>query len=302
MRLESHDKENHRMNVTRCVRAAALAFANLAAPLALAGTEPWTPPAAPAPAVPANPAGPLDPSRLPDIGGVHIGQSSTEVTAILQKLHPGAEVKPIYNGQGVPPAGVTSSVGTSVPTANFDNVWVNYTFDSAKQVVDSVSRQVYYPQPIAREKYIAAARQKYGPETLSIAAGGEAKNDATIDQMYWLFDESGHVIHPGNFQYQTHSPYGCQGDSDSNGVINMYRDIYRSYAHGDLKAATYCDSVITLLIKMPPTELLPRVDSIMIDFALARRSAIALGAAQKAQAQQQQQQEIRNANQAKPNL
>jgi len=275
-----------------------LVLASLAAPLVLAGSQPWTPPSA----APAAPAGSLDPAHLPDVGGVHIGQSSTEVPAILQKLHPGAEIKPTFNGQGKPPAGVSFSVGTSVPVANFDNVWVDYTFDSAKQLVYAVSRTVDYPQPIARQKLLAAVREKYGQETLSVSAGGETKNDNAIEQMYWLFDESGRVIHPGNFQYQTHSPYGCVADSDPNGIINMYREINRSYVRGDLKAATYCDSVIALLIKLPHTDPLPHVDTIMIDFGLARRSAIALGAAQKAQAQQQQQQEIRNANQAKPNL
>jgi hypothetical protein len=45
--------------------------------LASGGTAaPWTPPADTS----AAPAGPLDPAKLPDVGGVHIGESSTEVS------------------------------------------------------------------------------------------------------------------------------------------------------------------------------------------------------------------------------
>jgi hypothetical protein len=42
--------------------------------------------------------------------------------------------------------------------------------------------------------------------------------------------------------------------------------------------------------------------AVLLDRALLRRSAIAIGSAQKAQAQKQRQNEQNQANQAKPNL
>src|SRR5580692_6925692 len=45
----------------------------------------WTPPGETAAAVPFK--GPLDAAKLPDIGGVHIGESSEQAVTALKKIH-----------------------------------------------------------------------------------------------------------------------------------------------------------------------------------------------------------------------
>lgn len=282
------------LNISDVVRgAAATILVSLALPLAAATSEPWTPPAATAPAA----AGPLDPAKLPDVGGVHIGASSTEVPAVLHKLYPGAELHPQFNGQGKPPSGVSTGVGGGPPINDFDNMLVSYTWEPDRQLVYAINRGVRYRQVIAKDRLIAALRQKYGQETASITCCALAANDSQINAMYWLFDETGRVVHPANYVRQANAPYGCGADLAPSDVVNVYRKYLTSPP-----GATYCDSVIVLLVKFDGGDPVRETSTMLFDFALARRTAGVLADSAKAQAQQRQQDEMRKANEAKPNL
>jgi hypothetical protein len=289
------------LNISDVVRGGAAAIlVSVALPLAAAPSEPWTPPAATPPAA----AGPLDPAKLPDVGGVHIGASSAEVPAVLHKLFPGAELHAQFNGQGKPPSGVAVGVGGGPPVNDFDNMLVNYTFDSDRQLVYAITRDVQYRQVIAKQRLIDALRAKYGQETAAVTCCALSANDAETDGMYWLFDETGRVVHPANYVSQAHAPYGCGADMAASDVVNAYRDLNRRYLRNELPAATFCDSVIVLWVKFNGAGANPvrRATTVLFDFALARRSAIALGDLERGLARQQKQDEVRKANEAKPNL
>ena len=274
--------------------AATILVTLLALPPAAASPEPWTPPAATAPAA----AVPLDPAKLPDVGGVHIGASSTEVPAVLHKLYPGAELHAQFNGQGKPPSGVATGVGGGPPINDFDNMLVSYTWEADRQLVYAINRGVRYRQVIAKQRLIDALRQKYGQETAAVTCCALAANDSQTNAMYWLFDETGRVVHPANFVSGANAPYGCGADLAPSDIIN----VYRKYLTSSAPAATYCDSVIVLLVKFDGADPVRETATILFDFALARRTAGALADRARAQAQQRQQDEMRKANEAKPNL
>jgi hypothetical protein len=273
-------------------------------PPAAAAAAPWTPPAD----TPSAPVGPLDPAKLPDVAGVHIGAASAEVTPILQKLHPGAPIQPQGNQQGLP-IGVRQTVGTANPLSG-DLMYVSFTYVPGKQQsVFAVYRAVQYGQPIAKQNLLDALRQKYGRETLADRAGnqGPTTNDPEIREMYWLIDEQGHVVHPGNPD-AGHLPYGCQGDMGETDAGTLYIEMIRTYVRGQpLPPATFCDSVIVLHVNLEASNggnipLVGVTHTAMLDRALMRRSEIAVGDWQRAQALKKQQDEQTKANQAKPNL
>ena len=243
----------------------------------------------------AKPTGPLDPSKLPDVAGIHLGLTSAEVTPILQKLHPGAPLQVQSNGQGKPPSGVLVSVGTAIPLSG-DNIMVDYTFEPNKpQTVYFISRDFTYAQPIARDNLVDALRQKYGKESNAVMANGG------VSALWWLFDEQGQVIHTTNIDHAG-APFGCQGDYAQGDGVNLYRNLISDDFHNGLAAATYCDSVIVLHVGLDASTTVKNTHTILLDRALMRRSAVAAGEWQKAEAQKQRQEDLQKANQAKPSL
>jgi hypothetical protein len=198
---------------------------------------------------------------------------------------------------------VQLTLWTPVPQSG-DNILVDYTFDSSKQTVYAVSRDVTYVQPVAKQNLVDGLRQKYGKET----AAGTAQmlrapaNDGEIEVMWWLFNEQGQVVHPGNVDSDKHAPYACPGDYAAPDIVNLYRDLYRKDENNQVRTATFCDSVISLHVNMEGQQSVRVTRTVLIDFALLRRSALALGEFEKGQAQQQHQNEVQKANQAKPNL
>jgi hypothetical protein len=252
----------------------------------------------------------LDPAKLPDVGGVHIGASSTEVPAVLKKLHPGVAVQTVAGGPAPLLFGVYMGFEEPANPSAGDSITVNYTFEAgAPQVVYDLYRAVRYLQPVGKVNLIDALRQKYGQETLANAVNHlPTTNAADIVEMSWLFDEKGHVVHPGNPD-PGNVPYGCQGDIDATSVGSQYRNMIGDVANAgkpgfhQLPAPTFCDTLIVLHVDIDAAgNLVPNTRTVLLDWALRRRSAIAIGNAQRAQAQKQQQNEQNQANQAKPNL
>jgi hypothetical protein len=274
------------------------------------GGQPWTPPAETAAAVVPF-KGPLDPSKLPDIGGVHIGETSEQALAALKKIHPGAQLTQIPQTANMPSAGVTLNFGNSQPPPSWDSTTVNFTFDSNQQTVYSVYRDVGYQPNISRQNLIDALRQKYGKETAAANESYlETNDDAAITKMWWLMDEQGHVQHPSRFDRNTHTPSGCgEANGGADGVSN-YRSEAVDYVSGRLPAAKYCDSLITLyaVLERGSSGGSSRLDLVSVsrilltDAALVRRSIVAMGDAQMGKARQQQQNDLKKANEAKPNL
>jgi hypothetical protein len=250
------------------------------------GGAPWAPP----PDNPsAAPAGPLDPAKLPDVLGIHVAAPIEEVPGILHKIHPSNQIVPLGSA---PVFGVR--FGGDLPNGG-ENIYVEYTTPPNKQVVYIITREANYPNhPISRENFISALRQKYGQETLYRKYGGGN------DIMSWVFDEQGHAV-PAEKNTNKTDPFGCGIGFTPGG--GWFRGKVNEYLHGELPPATICDSFILLSvsIRLDATAVYG-ASTTLIDNALFRREVIFAGEARKAEALKQQQQNLKNANQAKPNL
>jgi hypothetical protein len=181
-----------------------------------------------------------------------------------------------------------------------------------KQQAFLVTRSYPYPAPgIDRVKLVAALRQKYGPETKAVHAfAGTPKGvgDELIQQMYWVYDEQGHVI-PSNKDTSApyDAPFGClpMGGEGGQG-LNLWINMANQYRLNTLPPANFCDTLVVLYVSLlGPTQLSPNVISTTTeidDHALLRRDVQMAGDAAKAQSQKQQQQQIDQSKRAKPSL
>lgn len=237
-------------------------------------------------------AGPLDPAKLPDVLGIHLGAPRADASAALLKLYPGNPVNP----EGPDTVAGMSLGNVDLPgKSGSDNIHLEFTLPPGKQQVYYIERSVFYRQQMARANVITSLHQKYGQEIF------EDKNSGR-GAMYWLFDEQGHPIPADKDAQQrdSHTPYGCDADEASGKMLFLNQQ--RTYASGGLPPATFCDSLIVLRVTVAEDQNVDRIFTVLEDRALLRREVTAAGEAAKAQNQQKRQQELKNAQQAKPNL
>jgi len=272
--------------------------------MAPASTGVFVPPSDP----PSKLAGPLDPAKLMDIGGIHIGMPIVETLPLLRKLHPDTPPQPQTAGGNEPMSAYQVNWSAHHPPPS-DNFWVNYTFDTLQ--VLSVFRAVGYEPQISKATLVDALRKKYGPETAAMNGDDLPKSDNDITKMWWVSDEQGIVMHPANLSKITYTPYGCVAYATYGyDVTSSYRSSFRNIQGGNLSAETFCDSTIILYIEFDNGSSAGRADSTLVvnsrsglfDNALLRRSTIAWAHHLDTQAQKQKQQSLQNSNQAKPNL
>jgi hypothetical protein len=266
---------------------------------------------------------PPDFAKLPDIGGtLRVGLSPDQTGEAILKIHPEYKVIPLPDARatlrplsrdGNPPLQGLRGTFYSDPVNLLDQFEAYFTMPPAKQQVFAVHRNYPYPAPgIDRVKLVAALRQKYGPETKAVHAfAGTPKGvgDELIQQMYWVYDEQGHVI-PSNKDTSApyDAPFGCLpiGDNVGDGT-NVWGSMAGKYRLNTLPPASFCDTVVVLYVNLGGTssQLDPNVGStntIIDDYALLRRDVQIAGDAAKAESQKQQQQQIDQSKQAKPTL
>ena len=114
---------------------------------------------------PAAFTGPLDPSKLPDISGIHLGMNLEDAKAALQKLYPNARID-VMNGVVLGPQHV-SFVGlyrVQRDSTGLDQAQLDFTAPPNPQVVSHMTRIAQQPH-VAHNVLVAALRQKYGKET-----------------------------------------------------------------------------------------------------------------------------------------
>jgi hypothetical protein len=268
------------------------------------GAAPWTPPSdAATTGKVATPAGPLDPSKLPDVAGIHVGIPGDEVTGIIKKLHANATFQPEFGfirGSGIAdtgkqPAGIWAQ--SSVTQALVDSINVDYTWTPNKPTAFLIKRSLPYPQPVVHQTLVDALRQKYGKEIQADGASASITvvTDDNIAAMWWLFDEQGHPVPRG--PVTGHEPYGCMYVREG----QAYNKVVMDYLNHSLPPATFCDSLILLYVQFEPGPV-HSTTTYLVDLALLRRSAVATGDWARAGTQKQHQEEQQKANQAKPSF
>jgi len=239
--------------------------------------------------------GPLDPSKLPDISGIHVGMNLEDSKAALQKLYPNAHID-VLNGVVLGPQH-TSSVGlyrVQRDSTGLDQAQLDFTAQPNQQVVWHLTRIA--PQPhVAHNVLVEALRQKYGKETYATGpAQAPATNDSQIMQMWWMFDEGGKLSPSATIIDRT--PFGC-GNKGSGG--GYYESVMRDSAG----LSTFCaSSYVGVSVTMPNTEIVNSLVLDIVDLPLVVRSAKASDAWQKAEFNKARQQEIQRSNQVKPQI
>lgn len=257
---------------------ATVATANAAAP--------WTPTANDeAPAF----AGPIDPAKLPDIAGIHIGIPKEDVAALIHKAFPEATVQPI--GRIEQGYGVWIAMSTKMPAS--EKIYFENVLPPAKGQLYYINRYSTFAQPMSQKNYLDAARKKYGPETAVRVGNG-------FRTLWWLSDEQGHPVKPADAKGEFQGPYGCDVNVNTGG--SGFSAVVSQYVSKQLAPATFCDSLVIMYVQIPETELIGVAASVLLDRAMLRREAVNDGKAQQAAQQQKNKELQQKANQAKPNI
>jgi hypothetical protein len=263
----------------------------LAAVLALAGVAPG-----------AAQEGPLDPVKLPDISGIHLGMKMPEAKAALQKVYPSARIEAM-NGGGLGPHNQLAVASFRVQGNNtgHDQAGVDLTMPPNEQLVWHVSRVT--PQlHVAHAVLVAGLRQKYGKETFAIANSEKPPaNDNEVIQMWWVFNERGQPVTGASLQ--NGSPFGCNGPYRNTTTGTPY-DFYRGLMSKDTAGlSTYCaSSYVGVLASIGGLDILDNITLDIVDLAIAVRSAKATDAWSKAEFDKAHQQDAQKSNQVKPSL
>jgi hypothetical protein len=263
-----------------------------------AGAGVFTPPSSDSPAAS---AGPLDPAKMPQINGIHIGTSIADAKAALQKLYPGRQVDAL-NGQTMGPQhqswpaalrAMSDSIGTDV-------TGVDVTYQPGPQVVWHVSRTAHQPN-VAHDVLVAALRAKYGKETLALHNGSDipVTVDRQINAMFWVYDEQGRQIMQTKVLH--HSPFNCVDYSGiGGGNANLYFGLVRD---ANAIPAGYCrDAYVAVAAQLPETDIVTTMYLDLIDMPLAARAARATDAWNKGLDQKTQQDAHERAKSAQPQL
>jgi hypothetical protein len=248
----------------------------------------------PAPASPqASPA--IDPSKLPDIVGVHLGMSPDQAKAAFAKAYT-SRIDALQLSWG-PGGGSMKSVytmRTQTPDYKSDMA-VDFTLPPNPQVVWHVGRRA--PQPnVNRSVILAALRQKYGKETVAISsdAGKPTTNDQEIYQMYWNMDEQGHVALSAP---PTGPSYGCTVGWGTSGTQPTTP---AKQGMPDFCAKSFVGLAVNLGFDPGSRDIIISTTTDMVDYPVLARSQAATDAFTKSRNQSIQQQQQEKSKEIKP--
>jgi hypothetical protein len=262
---------------------------------------PWTPPADDsASGAPVT----IDPTKMPDIVGVHLGMTGQDALTAAKKTFP----NDIYQGIQVNwwPSTEKPWYGynlLSKEPGNFMNMSLSFTAPPGTQVVWGM---MYKTQKLHINKLtmIAALREKYGKETTAYNSGGGptiVTNDAAIGRMIWLYDEKGaRVPQPPRTAFPRQGDVlECTMDVSIGEGPNMPKDA--DYGHA---ATDWCvhHFVAVYVYLGGGTDIIDYTVTQMLDYPLAIRTSHAAAAWLDDVAKKQHQQDLEKSKEKKPTL
>jgi hypothetical protein len=275
--------------------APAAAAPMLAASSATAPTV-FAPPSADGP--PAA-VGPIDPAKMPQINGIHLGEPLADANATLRKLYSGQGARvDALNGQsmGAQHQAWPQTLRAASDSIGSEEADVDVTYPPNAPVVWHMSRIAHQPN-VAHDVLVAALRDKYGKETVALHGGSDAPVtvDRQIMEMYWVYDEQGKL--KTQTKVLQHSPFNCATyGGGANFYFNMVRD-------AGTPPPGYCrDGYVALHISLSDTDIVNTLYFDMVDIPLAARSAHATDAWSKGLDQKAQQHTRDEAKTAQPAL
>jgi len=259
-----------------------------------AAAEPWTPPVESAP-----PAVVLDPSKMPDVVGVHLGASAQEALEALRRQYP----KDIYQklpawwpGAQKPDTGFT--VLSSAP-GNAADAHLSFTAPPNPQVVWRITRFTYRMH-INRVTLLAALRDKYGKETVAFAESSDGKpvtDDRRMADLIWLFDERGGRAPMPSSAATAENAVNCMTRVANPGPMMPVDDVQLKSMFGG-----WCASVVGIHINIGSQEIVENTFTEMLDVPLAVRTAHAAVVWQRDLAERLRKEDLEKSKNAKPVL
>lgn len=259
--------------------------------------EPWTPPAD-------NDTGgkavALDPMKLPDVVGVHVGMTAQEALVALHKTYPAD----MYQGKTVTywPSMEKPSYGYNVlsrDSQNSKDVTLHFTAPPGPQLVWEIDRS-NRGMHINRGTLLAALREKYGKETAAYTAGSvAATNDAAINELVWLYDERGTRLPMpplSVFDNQLYRLFQCV--AGGTGEPEMPKDADWGKGLND-----WCvHHLVVLTVRIDPLDIVENYSTTIKDLPLALRTSHAAAAWLRDVAQKQHKDDLEKSKEKKPVL
>jgi hypothetical protein len=273
------------------------------------GAEPWKPPVENSDGATVA----LDPAKMPDIVGVHLGMTPQEAMQIMRKQYPAnfrVLVMPANSPlDGQPIKAANDNFQISDPaTAGAPLGYISFTAPPEKQVVWHVARYTL-GMHINRETLLVALRQKYGQESAALMStgmgSGKTTDSSRISEMFWLFDEhGGRVPYPPDTAFQNRTIWDCTMGSGTVAVL------VRPDAGGPTDDAAltktfsnsgWCGSFVGVHVQISdPGPIVDTVFTEMMDIPLAIRTAHASAVWWRAVAEKARKDDLEKSKQAKP--
>jgi hypothetical protein len=267
--------------------------------------EPWTPPADGSTPTARSGSVSIDPAKMPDVIGIHLGMDPKEALAIMHSDYPKNLITSYdHVNLGMFPANVFQGSYINA-TLYEDNFIFHATLPPEKQLVWKV-RRVTKRMHINRQTLLAALRAKYGKESAAIGPDEvtPTSNDAEISLMLWFFDESGHHVPLSNSSARMAAE--CTGAARGIGEIGLGGSLLVDEASGKttgplISQSLWCKtSYVGVRAEFGVYPIIETVTTDMTDLPLAVRTSHSTAVWYRAQAERARQQDLEKSKQVKP--
>lgn len=265
----------------------------------------WTPPTEES--TPAQPAGPLDPMKLPDIQGFHLGMTVAQANEVVAHLPPGPE--PGWYNEAMLMPTTNQTIGHAAYARLLQYDWIDMG-NNGKDSKSNLALDVTEPpdaeriwhigllakyQHVNRAVLLAALRKKYGHElsaTTFVSGVGshEVHDDSHIEEMWWAFDEQGRPLSPAPSLGSTGIPNDCSepGALEASG--------------NDLSSLPSCMWVGVYVHLLDPGEIINNYQLVAWDPALRAREKKVTSAWANAQLEKARKAALQKSKETKPTM
>jgi hypothetical protein len=262
--------------------------------------EPWTPPVDNFSAQAVQ----LDPSKMPDVVGVHLGMTAQQALEAMHKQYP----KDIYEKLAADwwPAAEKPDYGFTILSSapgNEADAHLSFTAPPNPQLVWRITRFTYRMH-INHGTLLTALREKYGKETVAYQESNythAVTDDRAMADLYWLFDESGRRIPlpPATAFPQTGNIMECvgTGTAATNPQPVMPTD---DADFMKTKFRGWCGSFVGVHMYISSQEIVENTFTEMLDVPLAARTAHAAAVWQRDLAEKLRKEDLERSKNVKP--
>jgi len=184
-----------------------------------------------------------DPSKLPDVAGVHVGMTLDQAKAAFQKASP-TPVTAVDRGYGRRNSLRSINLLLTNSADNNNTMQLSITPPPSPPIVWRVRDATQ--SNVNRNVLIASLRQKYGKETVAVRGNNVVINDDLIVDMWWVMDEQGNLMSSVP-PIVNHTPFGC---NDGSGTPDGFATI---------DGAANCASLVILHVQLRAAEINPAI-------------------------------------------